>query len=98
MLLDKNEEQDSRLASVGVRMALAETEIVSETKKFLEDNGVCLDAFDSNSKAERSKTTMLAKNLPAGTSMNDLKDVFVKHGVLNRIILPPSGITGTFDF
>lgn len=95
MLLDKNDEHDDRLASVGVRMALAETEIVSETKKFLEDNGVCLDAFDSNDvKAERSKTVMLAKNLPAGTTADNLKDLFLKHGVLIRIVLPPSGITG----
>lgn len=96
MLLDKNDEKDNRLASVGVRMALAETEIVSETKSFLENNGVCLDAFDSqDKKAERSKTVILAKNLPSGTSVNDLRDLFIKHGVINRIVLPPSGITGT---
>ncbi|ODM98908.1 putative RNA-binding protein 19 [Orchesella cincta] len=99
MLLDKTDEQDSRLASVGVRMALAETEIVADTKKFLEENGVCLEAFDSNDKkAERSKTVILAKNLPANTSANDLKQLFLKHGVLNRIILPPSGVTGIVEF
>ncbi|CAL8130979.1 unnamed protein product [Orchesella dallaii] len=99
MLLDKTDDQDSKLASVGVRMALAETEIVADTKKFLEENGVCLEAFDSNDKkAERSKTVILVKNLPANTSANDLKQLFLKHGVINRIILPPSGVTGIIEF
>lgn len=32
--------------SVAVRQALGETQVVQETKKFLEDNGVCLEAFN----------------------------------------------------
>lgn len=99
MLLDKSDDHDKRLASVGVRMALAETEIVSDTKKFLEDNGVCLDAFASaDKKPERSKTVILAKNLPPGTSPDDIKKVFNKHGVLNRVVLPPSGVTAIIEF
>ena len=31
--------------SLGVRMALGETQIVSETRDFLTENGVVLDAF-----------------------------------------------------
>ena len=31
--------------SLGVRMALGETQIVSETREFLIDNGVVLDSF-----------------------------------------------------
>ena len=31
--------------SLGVRMALGETQIVTETRNFLIDNGVCLDSF-----------------------------------------------------
>ncbi len=36
--------QDSR-QSLGVRMALGETQIVNETRDFLIENGVALDAF-----------------------------------------------------
>jgi multiple RNA-binding domain-containing protein 1 len=32
--------------NAAVRMALGETQIVSETKQFLEENGVALDAFN----------------------------------------------------
>ena len=34
--------------SLAVRMALGETQIVNETRDFLVNNGVCLDAFDKN--------------------------------------------------
>lgn len=95
LLLDNNDEKDDRLSSVAVRMALAETEIVSDTQKFLEDNGVCLDAFGSaDKKAERSKTAFLVKNLVANTTYEELRDIFQKHGVISRIVLPPVGVTG----
>ena len=31
--------------SLGVRLALGETQVVTETRKFLTDNGVALDCF-----------------------------------------------------
>jgi len=31
--------------SLGVRLALGETEVVNETRDFLIENGVCLDSF-----------------------------------------------------
>ena len=46
LLLDTSDEKNRNIASVGVRMALAETEIVEETKNFLENNGVSLAAFE----------------------------------------------------
>ena len=36
--------QDIR-GSLGVRMALGETQVVTETRKFLVENGVSLDSF-----------------------------------------------------
>lgn len=46
LLLDKEEEIDRKQTSVGVRMALAEADIVDEARRFLKDNDVCLEAFD----------------------------------------------------
>ena len=37
--------------SLAVRMALGETQIVNETRDFLIENGVCLDAFDGSKNA-----------------------------------------------
>ncbi|XP_056002350.1 probable RNA-binding protein 19 isoform X2 [Ostrea edulis] len=83
--------------SLGVRMALGETQIVAETRDFLTENGVILDSF-SQAAAPRSKTVILVKNLPANTDPEDLRAVFSKHGALGRIILPPSGITAVVEY
>ena len=37
--------------SAAVRLALGETQIVAETRKFLEEEGIRLDAFDGQPKA-----------------------------------------------
>jgi multiple RNA-binding domain-containing protein 1 len=109
LLSDSRDGDDDRdhLSSVAVRMALAETEIVSETQKFLESNGVCLEAFeenagkDSNFKMERSSSAMLVKNLVPHTTEDELRELFEKSGVVGRVVVPPNGITGkiklTFD-
>lgn len=84
-------------SNAAVRLALGETQIILEMKKFLEDNGVSLEAFDDlNSK--RSKTIILAKNLPAGTDVEELRERFSEFGVIEKIILPPSGVTCLLKF
>lgn len=84
-------------SSAAVRLALGETQIVMEMKKFLEENDVQLSAFDKDPK-QRSKTIILAKNLPADTSVSDLKPLFSKFGLIGRIVLPPSGVTAIIEF
>ncbi|KAK3084206.1 hypothetical protein FSP39_010039 [Pinctada imbricata] len=83
--------------SLGVRMALGETEIVAETRKFLVENGVMLDSF-SQAAGERSKTVLLVKNLPARTDVEELRSIFSKYGSVGRVILPPSGITAIVEY
>lgn len=39
-------EDGSKGISTAVRLALGETQLVEATKKFLEANGVCIDAFN----------------------------------------------------
>jgi multiple RNA-binding domain-containing protein 1 len=34
------------------------------------------------------------KNLPAGTHIKEIRELFSVHGELGRLVLPPSGITG----
>ncbi|RZF45568.1 hypothetical protein LSTR_LSTR010969 [Laodelphax striatellus] len=80
-----------------VRLALGETQIVAETREFLEDNGVKLEAFNQAPK-HRSKTVLLVKNLPVNTTAADIRDMFAKHGELGRVVLPPSGVTGIVEF
>eukprot|EP00058_Branchiostoma_floridae_P026526 XP_002612017.1 hypothetical protein BRAFLDRAFT_124790 [Branchiostoma floridae] len=67
---------DSR-ESLAVRMALGETQIVAETRQFLLDNGVKLDAFSQPAAARRTEATQL-------------QEVFSKFGQLGRVVLPPA--------
>lgn len=41
---------------------------------------------------------MIAKNLPYGTSTDDLRTIFAPFGQLQRVILPPTGITSLIEF
>ncbi|NXT59731.1 RBM19 protein, partial [Pluvianellus socialis] len=83
--------------SVAVRVALGETELVQEIRRFLIENGVSLDSF-SQAAGERSKTVILVKNLPASTSVAELEGVFGKHGSLGRVLLPEGGVTAIVEF
>lgn len=84
-------------SSAAVRLALGETQIVIEMKKFLEEEGVRLSAFEEPTQ-KRSKTVILAKNLPAATEVKELSPIFSKFGPIARIVLPPSGVTALIEY
>lgn len=84
-------------SDAAVRLALGETQIVLEMKKFLESHGVRLEAFDGDPK-KRSKTVILVKNLPSRTDVNEIKEKFAAFGVLEKVIFPPSGVTCLVKF
>lgn len=86
-----------RGTSAAVRLALGETEIILKMKKFLEENDVCLEAFDQLA-GKRSNTIIIAKNLPAGTTIQEIQPMFAKFGLLGRVVLPPSGVTAIIEF
>lgn len=84
-------------SSVAVHMALGETELVNETKKFLQSYGVNLDVFGQAASA-RSKNIMLVKNLPPNTTREELFEIFSKHGDMGRLLMPPFGITAVVEY
>lgn len=86
-----------RGTSAAVRLALGETEIILKMKQFLEDNDVNLDAFE-HINGKRSNTIIIAKNLPAGTTLQEIQPMFAKFGLLGRVVLPPSGVTAIIEF
>ena len=88
---------DSGGKSAAVRLALGETQIIQETKKYLEEEGIILESFEKPP-TSRSKTVILAKNLPAHTPPEEIRDLFSTYGVLGRIVMPPAGITAVIEF
>ncbi|KAI7872194.1 hypothetical protein BDF14DRAFT_1757779 [Spinellus fusiger] len=81
--------------NVAVRLALAETQIVAETKEFFEKHGIVLDTFGSK---ERSDTVILVKNIPFGTSEEELRSLFGKFGELGRVLIPPAKTMAVVEF
>ncbi|KAI8801233.1 hypothetical protein BJ742DRAFT_716186 [Cladochytrium replicatum] len=84
--------------NLAVRVALAETEIVAETKEYLEREGIVLDAFEGGKRKVRSDTVLLVKNIPYTTEEAELSDVFGKFGQVGRIVLPPTRTIALVEF
>lgn len=86
-------------SSLAVRMALAETEIVVDTKEFLEKQGINMEVLSSpDVKIQRSKSVILVKNLPFGTTAAELDILFSPFGTLDRVVIPKYGITGVVEY
>lgn len=81
--------------NAAVKLALAETHIIQETKSYLESQGVLLSTFTSRA---RSDTTILVKNIPYGTTEEQIRELFEPHGTLTRVLVPPAGTMAVVDF
>jgi multiple RNA-binding domain-containing protein 1 len=86
--------------SLGVRMALGETNIIADTKKFLEREGVSLDALQGvyNKNIERSTTTILIRNIPFSATIEELKNLFSRFGTMNKLVMPATKALALVDF
>ncbi|KAF9447641.1 RNA-binding domain-containing protein [Macrolepiota fuliginosa MF-IS2] len=78
-----------------VKLALAETHIIQETKAYLESQGVLLSSFSTRA---RSDTTILVKNIPYGTTLEQIRELFEPHGQLSRVLVPPAGTMAVVEF
>ena len=81
--------------NAAVKLALAETHIIQETKIYLESQGVLLSSFSSRA---RSDTTILVKNIPYGTTVDKIRELFEPHGELSRVLVPPAGTMAVVEF
>lgn len=90
---------DPSSADLAVRVALAETQIVTETKSSLAESGADLAVLEryisgeEKDKKDRSNRVLLVKNLPFSTSDAELADLFgarAPRGGIRRLILPPT--------
>ena len=62
-----------------MKLALAGTHVIQETKSYLESQGVILLSFASRG---RSDTIILVKNIPYGTSADQIRELFEAHGAM----------------
>ena len=91
---------DPESDNMAVRLALAETNIINDTKKMLESEGVFVERFQymNDKNVNRSENVILVKNLPFETTNEELRILFGKFGELGRVVLPPSRAIGLVEF
>lgn len=103
----RSTQDDEKLAGVGsaVKLALAETSVIAETKAYFEDHGVILDRLTETTDAQgkpkrtpRSRTMLLVKNIPYGTDVTLLNGLFEPHGPIRRLLLPPAGTLAVVEY
>ncbi|KND03335.1 uncharacterized protein SPPG_02379 [Spizellomyces punctatus DAOM BR117] len=82
--------------NMAVRLALAETHIITETKQYLEEEGIDLSAFEK--RKTRSKSIILVKNIPHDTEEEELRELFGKFGTIGRLVLPPAKTIALVEF
>lgn len=98
--LSKKEMLDKELENPAVKIAIMETKIINETKKWLKNNGVDLSALeesDDRQTVERSDTVILVKNLNRDVSRKKLRDVFQRYGEVEKVLLPPNKALGVIQ-
>ncbi|KAM7271765.1 hypothetical protein ACFE04_030979 [Oxalis oulophora] len=93
--VSKSELLDHDADDLAVRISLAETQVIAQTKKALTHAGVnvaLLEQFSAGKTEgmKRSNYVILVKNLPYGSSSEELTKMFGKFGSLDKIILPPT--------
>lgn len=95
MNISKSDILDPESSNAAVKLALAETHVIQETKTYLESQGVVLSSFSSSA---RSETVILVKNIPYGTSAEQIREMFDTHGTLARVLVPPAGTMAVVEF
>ena len=78
--------------NAAVKLALAETHVIQETKTFLEQHGVDLSSLDGEPgrrRLPRLDHIILIKNIPYRTSAADVRALFKPYGELRRVLVPP---------
>lgn len=95
MNISKSDILDPESSDAAVKLALAETHVIQETKAYLESHGVILSSFSARG---RSETIILVKNIPYGTTAEQLREIFGAHGELQRVLVPPAGTLAVIDF
>ncbi|KZS95372.1 hypothetical protein SISNIDRAFT_451955 [Sistotremastrum niveocremeum HHB9708] len=87
---------DSDATNPAVKLALAETHIIQETRDYLASQGVHIASFSE--KVKKSDTALLVKNIPYGTDASTLREMFGAQGEIMRLIIPPAGTIAVIEY
>ena len=89
--IDKSELLDHDSSNLGVRMALSEAQVISETKKYLEDEGgVDVALLEKGPGVARCADVIMVKNIPPQSKREELLKMFEAYGKVIKLVIPPS--------
>lgn len=90
--MEKSQLIDPENSSSAVKQALAEAHVIGDVRKYFESKGVDLAKFGQlKNPAQRDNRVILVKNFPYGTTVEELGDLFLPFGKLERFLMPPAG-------
>ena len=100
---------ESAKDDVAVKAAIAETEVIAQTKEWLRQQGIDLRAFERSgksiltanidSKLQRSNDCIIIKHLPVDVELDSLRFMFTRNGeTLTRFLLSPSKTVAIAQF
>lgn len=93
--VSKSEVLDPTSADAAVKQAIAETNTIKDTKDYLQNNGVSINAFKN---ARRDDRTLLLKNFSFGTTSDEIRGLLEPFGTITKLFLPPTGTMAIAQF
>lgn len=89
---------DAENSSSAVKQALAEASVIGDVRKFFEARGVDIAKFGQLKSGERDDRVILVKNFPYGTTREEIAELFLPFGKLQRLLMPPAGTIAILQF
>ncbi|CCK68414.1 RNA-binding ribosome biosynthesis protein MRD1 KNAG_0A07610 [Huiozyma naganishii CBS 8797] len=90
--MQKSDLIDAENSNSAVKQALAEAHVIGDVRKYFEAKGVDLTKFlQMRTQSDRDDRVILVKNFPFGTNIEELGELFLPFGKLERLLLPPAG-------
>ncbi|CCF55986.1 hypothetical protein KAFR_0A05510 [Kazachstania africana CBS 2517] len=90
--MEKSDLIDAESSGAAVKQALAEAHVINDVRKFFEEKGVNLLKFqDLKRPDQRDDRVILVKNFPYGTTTEEIGELFLPFGKIERLVMPPAG-------
>ncbi|SCW01862.1 LAFE_0E08922g1_1 [Lachancea fermentati] len=97
--VEKSDLIDATDSGAAVKQALAEAHVIGDVRKYFESKGVDLAKFSQfKSPSERDDCVILVKNFPFGTTREEIAELFLSFGKLQRVLMPPARTIAIIQF
>lgn len=97
--LQKSQLIDPENSGSAVKQALAEAHVIGDVRRYFESKGLDLTKFEQlKAPGQRDDRVLLVKNFPYGTTVEELGELFLPFGKLERFLIPPAGTIAILQY